>query len=62
MIGKKKNILLSLEEYETLKETSQKSAEYFDKLLRLQADFDNYKKRSEKDRIDFINSPPIGAA
>jgi len=51
---KKNKILLTSEEFQSLDEKAEKSNEYFDKLLRLQADFDNYKKRLERDKIDFI--------
>ena len=40
-------------EYKKLKEDAEKAAEYWDKLLRLQADFDNYRKRSERERLEF---------
>ncbi len=40
-------------EYERLKEAAGKSAEYWDRLLRLQADFDNARKRQEKERQEF---------
>ena len=53
-MGKKKKILLSSEEFETLKEKAGKADEYFDRMLRLQADFDNFKKRIEKEKADFI--------
>ena len=48
---KKNKILLNFSEYESLKE---KADEYFDKFLRIQADFDNYKKRLDKEKKDFI--------
>ena len=51
---KKKKILLTFEEFHALKEGADKSKEYFDKFLRLQADFDNYKKRLDRDKIEFI--------
>ena len=50
----KKNMLLAPGEYEKLKEKAAKSDEYFDKFLRIQAEFDNYKKRLEKEKIEFI--------
>lgn len=52
-MGKKK-VLLTSEEFEALKEKAAKADEYFDRLLRLQADFDNFKKRLEKEKIEFI--------
>lgn len=51
---KKNKILLSHSEFQGLKEKAEKAEEYFDKLLRIQADFDNYKKRLDKERIEFI--------
>lgn len=51
---KKNKILLTAEEYKSLEDKAKKSDEYFDSLLRLQADFENYKKRIEKDKIEFI--------
>jgi molecular chaperone GrpE len=52
--AKKNKILLTAEEFKALEDKAKKSDEYFDRLLRLQADFDNYKKRLEKDKIEFI--------
>ena len=46
--AKKNKILLTAEEFQGLEDKAKKSDEYFDRLLRLQADFDNYKKRLEK--------------
>jgi molecular chaperone GrpE len=51
---KKNKILLTSEEFKALEDKAKKSDEYFDMLLRLRADFDNYKKRLEKDKIEFI--------
>lgn len=51
---KKNKILLTAEEFQALEDKAGKSDEYFDRLLRLQADFDNYKKRLEKDKLEFI--------
>jgi len=51
---RKNKMLLTAEEFEALEDKAKKSDEYFDRLLRLQADFDNYKKRLEKDKIEFI--------
>ena len=49
-----KIITLKEAEYLKLKEDADKAKEYWDKLLRLQADFENTRKRLEKDRQDFI--------
>ena len=51
---KKHRILLAHEEFQALKEKAGKADEYFDRLLRLQAEFDNYKKRLEKEKLDFV--------
>ena len=51
---RKNKILLSLGDYQTLKEKAEKADEYFDRLLRIQADFDNYKKRLEREKIEFV--------
>ena len=39
---------------QSLEEQKKKAREYSDKILRLQADFDNYRKRSEKAKAEFI--------
>jgi len=51
---KKNKILLSFDEFKALEEKAAKSEECFDKLLRIQADFDNYKKRLEREKSEFI--------
>lgn len=51
---KKNKMLLAFDEYRALEEKANKADEYFDRILRLQADFDNYKKRLEKERLEFI--------
>ena len=48
-----KIISLKEAEYLKLKEDADKAKEYWDKLLRLQADFENTRKRLEKDKQDF---------
>lgn len=50
----KKRIKISEDELNALKEKAAKADEYFDKLLRLQADFENYKKRLDREKADFI--------
>lgn len=50
----KRKILVSGEEYESLKEKAKQAEEYLDRLLRLQAEFDNAKKRLEKEKQDFV--------
>jgi len=49
-----KTVSLKEPEYLKLKEDAQKASEYWDKLLRLQADFENSRKRMEKERQDFF--------
>ena len=49
-----KTVILKEPEYLKLKEDAEKAKEYWDKLLRLQADFDNTRKRLEKEKQDFI--------
>lgn len=41
-------------EYLQLKDAAEKSKEYWDRLLRLQADFENTRKRFERERQDFM--------
>jgi len=48
-----KIVTLKEAEYLKLKEDADKAKEYWDKLLRLQADFENTRKRLEKDKQDF---------
>lgn len=52
--SRKNKILLTFEEFQALKEKAEKSDEYFDKLLRIQADFDNFKKRLEREKGEFV--------
>ena len=47
-------VQISLKEYEELKGASDKSREDHDRLLRLHAEFDNFKKRLEREKIEFI--------
>lgn len=49
-----KVITLKESEYLKLKEEADKAKEYWDKLLRLQADFENMRKRLERDKQDFF--------
>jgi len=49
-----KTVSLKESEYLKLKEESGKAQEYWDRLLRLQADFDNTRKRLEKEKQDFV--------
>jgi len=49
-----KIVTLKESEYLKLKEEADKTKEYWDKLLRLQADFENSRKRMERDRQDYV--------
>jgi len=49
-----KAVTLKESEYLKLKEDAQKAGENWDKLLRLQADFENTRKRLEKEKQDFF--------
>jgi molecular chaperone GrpE len=49
-----KVVSLKESEYLKLKEESDKAREYWDRLLRLQADFENTRKRLEREKNDFI--------
>ena len=53
---KKEEKVVSLKEseYSKLKEEADKAKVYWDRLLRLQADFDNTRKRLEKEKQDFV--------
>jgi molecular chaperone GrpE len=52
--GEEKIITLKESEYLKLKEEEEKAKEYWDKLLRLQADFENTRKRLEREKQDFV--------
>ena len=47
-------MVISVKEYQELSECSKQKQEYFDKLLRLHAEFENFKKRSLKDEQQFL--------
>lgn len=49
-----KIVTLKEAEYLKLKGEADKANENWDKLLRLQADFENIRKRAERDRLDYI--------
>jgi len=50
----KAEITISLQEYQQLAECSREKQEYFDKLLRLHAEFENFKKRGIKEKQQFV--------
>ncbi len=47
-------VCLSREEYEHLCSEAQKAKEFYEKCLRIQADYDNARKRLERERQEFI--------
>ncbi len=47
-------VTLSAEDYKALQEQADKAAENWDRLVRLNAEFDNYKKRAARDRTEAI--------
>jgi len=49
-----KAITLNEQEYLQLKEEAEKAKEHWERLLRLQADFENTRKRLEKEKQDFV--------
>jgi molecular chaperone GrpE len=49
-----KPVTLKEDEYLKLKEEADKAKEYWDKFIRLQADFENSRKRQEKEKLDFF--------
>jgi molecular chaperone GrpE len=51
---KEKIVSLPESEYSRLKDEADKAQECYDRLLRLQADFDNMRKRMEKEKQDFL--------
>ncbi|MDP2939729.1 MAG: nucleotide exchange factor GrpE [Candidatus Omnitrophota bacterium] len=52
--AEEKVVTLTQEEHKALLEEAALASDYKDRLLRLQAEFDNAKKRLEKDRLEFI--------
>ncbi len=51
--AEEKTVTIFESEYAALKQESAKAQEYWDRLLRLQADFENVRKRLERDRQDY---------
>lgn len=52
--NEEKNITLKEAEYLKLKEEADKAKDYWDRILRLQADFDNSRKRLEREKQEFV--------
>ncbi|TAN59406.1 nucleotide exchange factor GrpE [bacterium] len=53
-MAEEKTITLKESEYSKLKEEAEKATEHWDKLLRLQADFENTRKRLDREKQDFV--------
>jgi molecular chaperone GrpE len=53
-VPEEKNISIPEAEYLKLKEDAAKAAENWDKFVRLQADFDNIRKRLEREKQEFV--------
>ena len=53
-MAEEKKVNISESELNALKEKASKLDECLDKMLRLQADYENRKKRQEKERLDFL--------
>ena len=51
----KASVTISKEEYEALILKSQERDSFYDKYIRAHAEFENAKKRLEKDKIEFLN-------
>ncbi len=49
-----KTVSLSVQDYQQLREEAQKAADLQDKLFRLQADFENTRKRLEREKQEFV--------
>lgn len=47
-------MMISVKEYQELSECARQNQEYFDKLLRLQAEFENFKKRGIREKEQFL--------
>lgn len=52
--SQEKVVTIKESEYRSLKEEAEKAKEYWDRLLRLQADFENNRKRIEREKQDFL--------
>ena len=52
--GSSAEMIIAVKEYQDLIERSGMRQEYFDKLLRLHAEFDNFKKRALKEKEQFL--------
>ena len=51
---KAEKVTLSKQEYEALRANAAKAEEFYEKYIRAQADFDNMRKRVEKERVDLL--------
>jgi len=53
--AEQKSVTISEEEYLNLKTEAEKAKDYYERMLRLQADFENAKKRMERETKDFYS-------
>ena len=51
--GSTDQVVLKKDEFEALKKDAEKAKEYWDRILRQQADFDNMRKRLDRERLEF---------
>lgn len=54
MKKKEKVVHIKLRDLETLREEAKKANEHYEQLLRMSAEFDNFRKRQEKEMQDFL--------
>lgn len=52
---KEEKVVLSCQEYDSLKSKAAEAEDYRDKYLRAHAEFENARKRIERDKIEFLN-------
>ncbi|MFA5117897.1 MAG: nucleotide exchange factor GrpE [Candidatus Omnitrophota bacterium] len=52
--GKERSVIIPEAEYALLKEDAAKGQEAWDKMVRVQADFDNVRKRLEREKQEFV--------
>ena len=56
IVGKAETVTLDAKAHRKMKEQADKAAEHWDRLLRLQAEFENYKKRAARERDEKIKN------
>ncbi|MHA1425297.1 MAG: nucleotide exchange factor GrpE, partial [Candidatus Helarchaeota archaeon] len=52
--SKQGSILIGNDEYDRLKKKAEEAEIFYDKLLRLQAEFENYKKFTERQKSEYL--------